>query len=71
MKGVMEMLQMDSEIEAKYRRYAELSEKIFMESLSDDEAVELEELSDKLDEIEKPFYQVAGDKLASLLKETR
>ncbi len=62
---------MDSEIEAKYRRYAELSEKIFMESLSDDEAVELEELSDKLDEIEKPFYQVAGDKLASLLKETR
>jgi len=65
------MLSIDSKIKVKYERYAELSEKFFRDSLSYDEAIELENLSGELDENEQPFYQTAIDRLENLLNKAR
>ena len=70
MKGAIKLLQI-GEIEQKYRRYAELSEKIFRNFLSAEEATELENLSGELDEIEHPFYEATVDKLENLLREAQ
>ena len=70
MKGVIKM-RIANKIEAKYQRYAELSEKIFSGSLSDDETIELKNLSDELDEHSEQFYQDTIDKLENLLKKAQ
>ena len=70
MKGVIKM-RIANKIEAKYQRYAELSEKIFSGFLSDDETIELKNLSDELDEHSEQFYQDTIDKLENLLKKAQ